>query len=87
MEVGKRVCVLGDAEIHCDARPNLPIFEEMQGLLERNLIVRYVAAVGLDTCEHERFIFRGQEGAVLWERRNDRPACHANEDRDAALYR
>lgn len=34
LEVGKRVCVLCDAEIHCDARPNLPIFEKMQGLLE-----------------------------------------------------
>ena len=52
----------------------------MQRLLKRYLIVGYMAAISLDASQHQRFLVGGQKLAVLGKRRDDGPACYADED-------
>jgi hypothetical protein len=56
----------------------------MQSFLERNLVVGHMTSIRMNTCEHERFVLRRQEFAMLRERRYDWPASYADEDSDAA---
>ena len=57
----------------------------MESSCEADLIIRNIAAVGLDTSQHQSLVVRRQKRAIFRKCRDDWPTRDANQDRDATL--
>jgi hypothetical protein len=57
----------------------------MQSFFERNLIIRDMASIRLDTSEQKGLILGRQEGAVFRKWRDDGQVNYANDYSDAAF--
>jgi hypothetical protein len=101
LEVGKRICVLRDTEVHDNTEsgqyrsyvwqrtflpcPDLPVLKVVKSLLEGNVFLGDVVVVSLDTGKHKSLIIRVEELALLRELWDSWEGCHADEDGNATL--
>jgi hypothetical protein len=74
-----------EASISYLPSPDLPVLEIVESFLVSYVLFGYMVTISLDTSQHKRLIFWGQELALPRKLWYSWPACHADQDGNTAL--